>query len=252
MQVWIAVAALAAGGVGATTSRVAYRLSVPSGEPARNSCTQCGLIFRSGLAGWISARPRCCGCGHPQGPSPWVLVIAAVTTTAALAWGLPAHRFSQDALLASWILLGLSGILLSTIDIAVYRLPTPIIWRTGAGLVALLTTAAAASRRPSLLFDAAIASAALGGVYFLLALLSPRVIGLGDVRLSALLGLALGPLGWRCVVLATVLPYLVASPLAGAQIVRGRLAPGDSIPFGPFLLAGALATAVLSRVMRTH
>ena len=89
-----------------------------------------------------------------------------------------------------------------------------------------------------------VAGAAYGGTLFLLALTGG--MGMGDVKLAAVLGLA-----------APTTTVAVASPaiafLSGGVVslvvlvLRGR---GSRIPFGPFLLlgyAGALAVAVACR-----
>ncbi len=81
-----------------------------------------------------------------------------------------------------------------------------------------------------------------GGIMFLVALVS-RGMGMGDVKLAALIGLVLGAFGLRYVGVA-----------AGAAIVLGglgglvALAMGKSrksaIPFGPYLAAGAVVAGL--------
>ncbi|SCE73679.1 A24 family peptidase [Micromonospora chokoriensis] len=65
---------------------------------------------------------------------------------------------------------------------------------------------------------------------------------LGDVRLAAFLGAALGTLDWDAVLLGAVLPYLFAAPAALTRLVRGQ----HSIAFGPYLVGGALAAFLLA------
>ncbi len=84
-----------------------------------------------------------------------------------------------------------------------------------------------------------VASAAAGGFLGAAALVAPRGIGMGDAKLAAVMGLCLG---WA--VAAAVLVALVAGALAGAAIVARRgLAAGRraTLPFAPFLAAGAVA-----------
>jgi leader peptidase (prepilin peptidase)/N-methyltransferase len=83
---------------------------------------------------------------------------------------------------------------------------------------------------------------AYGGALFVVAVIS-RGMGMGDVKLAALVGLALGSIGLRYVGVA-----------AGAAIVLGglgglvALAMGRSrksaIPFGPYLAAGAIVAGL--------
>jgi leader peptidase (prepilin peptidase)/N-methyltransferase len=86
--------------------------------------------------------------------------------------------------------------------------------------------------------DHLIAAVAAGGFFLLAALAYPRGMGMGDVKLAALLGLYLG---------SSVAPALLAAMLSGtlvggAIIARKGVAEGrkTAVPFGPFLALGAL------------
>jgi leader peptidase (prepilin peptidase) / N-methyltransferase len=76
-----------------------------------------------------------------------------------------------------------------------------------------------------------------------LALLAPaiidrRAVGMGDVKLGALLGAALG----FAVVPALLVASLAVVPVAGVLLMRaGRAARRTAIPFAPFLALGAAA-----------
>ncbi len=119
---------------------------------------------------------------------------------------------------------------LTRIDLAEHRLPNRLVVP---GLAIGLLAAAgswATTGIPPLV--PAIAAAAYGAVLFLLAL--GGGMGMGDVKLAAVLGLA------SPTVTVAVASPLIAFLLGGVValvvlIVRGR---GTRIPFGPFLLAG--------------
>jgi leader peptidase (prepilin peptidase)/N-methyltransferase len=87
-------------------------------------------------------------------------------------------------------------------------------------------------------------AAALGAGGFLLgaALVRPDGMGLGDVKLAAVLGLYLG----RGVILALLLAF-VAGSLVGLALIamRGWRARSTAIPFAPFLALGALTALLL-------
>jgi leader peptidase (prepilin peptidase) / N-methyltransferase len=72
-------------------------------------------------------------------------------------------------------------------------------------------------------------------------------MGFGDVRLSALLGFALGQLGWGEVVVGLYSGFLVfALPgLLLAVARRDRALLKSAFPFGPFMLVGALIGIVV-------
>lgn len=151
------------------------------------------------------------------------------------------------------------GIALAVIDYVTWYLPTVIIAPSyllvGAlvGIVALVRTDA------SLALWAAVGWLALGGYYGLMHLISPRMMARGDVRLAGLLGLCLGPYGgftlFASVILAalTMLLAIVPMTVLGHTIKRdkGVLAGLGKrhLPYGPFLLAGALVALVVDRAL---
>jgi leader peptidase (prepilin peptidase)/N-methyltransferase len=105
-------------------------------------------------------------------------------------------------------------------------------------VAAVLGVAIAAIGDPASLPERAIAAVAAGGLLFLAALAYPRGMGMGDVKLAAVMGLFLG---------RNVAPAILAALLAGslvglAMIARhGAAARKRAIPFGPFLALGGVA-----------
>jgi leader peptidase (prepilin peptidase)/N-methyltransferase len=81
-------------------------------------------------------------------------------------------------------------------------------------------------------------------VLFALAVAVPRGMGFGDVKLAGVLGLALGWLGWGEAVVGFFLGFGYGALVSVALIALGRAGRKSTVPFGPFLVAGAL-TAVL-------
>lgn len=97
--------------------------------------------------------------------------------------------------------------------------------------------------------DASLARAGLGGLAFaggmlLLHLLHPRGIGMGDVKLAALIGLVLGAFGWRYLQLGVLLGAL-AGGLWGVGLLLAGRGLRAQFPYGPFLAAGAVAALLL-------
>lgn len=68
--------------------------------------------------------------------------------------------------------------------------------------------------------------------------------GYGDVRLSGLLGLALGYLGWPETIAGLLLIFVTGSVGAIAQAVRRRSFRGR-LPYGPYMIIGAWLGVVL-------
>lgn len=163
---------------------------------------------------------------HPAG----LLCAVALAATVLVRYGFTAA--GQIVALASATL-----VVLSLIDIESRRLPNRIVLpAAGLVLVARLVTAPEHS--------AAWIGAALGTAGFLLAfaLAIPAGLGMGDVKLALLLGAMLG----SAVVTAALLGTLAGAAAAVVLLVRdGRPALRRTIPYGPFLAFGAIATVLL-------
>ena len=102
---------------------------------------------------------------------------------------------------------------------------------------AVAGVALAAALDPSSLPERAIAAAAAGGLLFAVALAYPRGMGLGDVKLAAVMGLYLG----RSVAPALLIGFLAGSVFGLALIARkGAAARKQALPFGPFLALGGV------------
>ncbi len=61
-------------------------------------------------------------------------------------------------------------------------------------------------------------------------------MGGGDIKLGAMIGTFLG----AKVVLALFLAFVLAAPVVAIGLALGRLKPGSTIPFGPFISLGAV------------
>lgn len=106
--------------------------------------------------------------------------------------------------------------------------------RVLAAAAALLTAASICEHRLAVGF----LGAAAGGLLLLVvyALGRGRAIGLGDVKFSAVAGLALGPGG---ALYALWLATVGAGAMAVILLASRRARRGDRLKFGPFLAAGA-------------
>ncbi len=84
-----------------------------------------------------------------------------------------------------------------------------------------------------------------GGVFFfLLRQLSGGGLGLGDVKLAAVIGWWLG--SERCLP-AIILAFVTAVPVAMALLLGGRYGWRSALPFGPFLALGAWLSLLFHR-----
>jgi leader peptidase (prepilin peptidase)/N-methyltransferase len=67
-----------------------------------------------------------------------------------------------------------------------------------------------------------------------------RGMGLGDVKLSGLLGAHLAWLGWGTLAVGAFSAFALGGLTSLVLLLGGRAGRKTRIPFGPFMLAGAL------------
>jgi leader peptidase (prepilin peptidase)/N-methyltransferase len=173
---------------------------------------------------------------------------AAIGLVIGWTWGLP------------WLLFLLPvSVALAVIDFVTWYLPTRIIWPSYLVVAVLVVVAVIALRDLHVLADAGVGFVLVGGYYGLMRLISPRMMAGGDVRLGGLLGLALGPFGLATLLLSVMLAAvsllvaLVPMRLLGRTIEQGTGVVGrfgrQHVPFGPFLLIGALLAVLLGHIL---
>ena len=230
------VLTLAAGlAIGSFLNVVAWRL--PRGESLvapGSHCPGCTAPVRPRdnvpVVSWLLLKGRCRDCGtgiaarYPlvEGATAalWIAVVAAK-------WGDPAA-----------IALGLALVTLM-VPVVLIDLEHRLIPNRLTGPFAVLAVALGLALDPGFVPEQLLAGTAAGGAFLVAALAHPRGMGMGDVKLAAVMGLYLG----RAVAPAIFLG-LIAGVVVGAVIIaRVGAAQGrrTAVPFGPFLALGAIA-----------
>jgi len=154
-----------------------------------------------------------------------------------------AYLASGWADLVTFAALAVACALLVTIDLAVFRLPDAIVLPMYPVVFGGLLVAAAVSDEWGDLGRAAAAAAVLLLFYFLLALINPAGLGLGDVKLSGLLGAFLGWLGWPAVIAGTLAAFVLNAAVALVLLAARRVDVTSGIAFGPAMVIGAVLGA---------
>jgi leader peptidase (prepilin peptidase)/N-methyltransferase len=197
---------------------------------------------------------RCGACGSRVGAPPYLLEASALVVAALVAVAVVGGGWSPWAAvaLAGWAALAVP---LAFIDLAVHRLPDRLTLPGAVWVLAWLGVAAVAS--PGATTGAVAAGAATGdpdwvraaaaavvcGLGFATVTLvsGARGFGLGDAKLALGVGALLGWLGWTAVVAGLLLAFLGSGLVAAGLLVTRRAGRRDTLPFGPFLVAGTLA-----------
>lgn len=134
---------------------------------------------------------------------------------------------------------GLVGVMLCVIDLEHHRLPNRLT-ATGAVVAsAALALDAVLTGSWSALLRAAICAAVVFTAFLLIALIGPRGMGFGDVKLAALLTLHTGWLGWELAILGLLAGFILGGLAALLLVATRRVSLRTPIPFGPALLVGA-------------
>ena len=171
------------------------------------------------------------------------LGLAVVIVTGALFAGVAA-RVGDVWALPAFVVLSAALVLLSAIDLRHYILPNRIVFPLAAAMVLLLCGAAVADGDADPLVRALACGAGAFLAFMTLHLVSPRAMGFGDVKLSFVLGVALGWFGVGETVVGLFLGFVYGAVVGVVLIATKLRTRKDHVPFGPFLAAGAM-TAVL-------
>lgn len=148
-----------------------------------------------------------------------------------------------DWSLLVWVPLLPLGAALAWIDWRTRLLPVGLVYPAYAVAAVGVLVAALAEGDPASLVRAALGWLAAGVLYVVLWFVYPSGLGYGDVRLSGVLGLALGYLGWGELLVGLYAGFLLGGVL-GAGLRVTRVVRQRHIPFGPFMLVGALVGVV--------
>lgn len=212
---------------------VAYRL--PRGEsllfPA-SQCPSCGISVKPydnvPLLGWLLLRGHCRSCGERI--SARYPLVEALTAVLAVAVVLTKHS-AHDVILGLFLVGTLVPVALIDLDQRIIPNKITLPAALAAVAIGLLTD-------PSRVPEQLIAGAAAGGFLLVFALAYPRGMGMGDVKLAAVLGLFLGREA-GVAILAGVLAGAVGGMLVMARVgvAKGRK---TAVPFGPFLALGGI------------
>jgi leader peptidase (prepilin peptidase)/N-methyltransferase len=167
----------------------------------------------------------------------WVVVTAAL-------FGATAERFGEHWILVPYLVFVGALVPLTIIDLRLQILPNRIVYPLAGASVVLLGLVALVDSQGDAYVRALLAGVAAFVAFCGLHLVAPGGLGFGDVKLSFVLGLYLGWLGWGELVLGVFLAFLYGAVVGIALIVTKVRSRRDAVPFGPFLAAGAM-TAVL-------
>jgi leader peptidase (prepilin peptidase)/N-methyltransferase len=235
--------------IGSFLTVIVYR--VPRKESiarGRSMCPSCGTVIRARdnvpVLSWLILRGRCRNCGARISP---VYPLTELATGALFLGAALAFDDLPVAILMSAFLAVLLAV--SEIDVRDRVIPNRIVYPSVVAAAAAILAIDIANGALSIT-DGLIGLAAYGGGLLVIALIAPRGMGMGDVKLAGLIGLVAGSVGLSRVAVAAGVGILLGGVAAVIALLMGR-SRKTALPFGPFLAAGG-AVAVLAGAQIAH
>jgi leader peptidase (prepilin peptidase)/N-methyltransferase len=225
--------------IGSFLNVVVYR--VPAGlslvSPG-SACPACAHPVRPRdnvpVLSWLLLRGRCRDCDAPIS-----VRYPLVELVTGLLFALTGWRFGATPYTAAALVVMAAGVALFLIDLDHLRLPFAVTGAAAVGTVLALLVDAVINGPdavPTALLSTGVWLLVYGGIWFGTA---GRGMGLGDVALAPVLGLALGWLGWGPSVVGLAMGFAIGAVVGVVLIATGRHQRGVRVPHGPFLLSGA-------------
>ena len=235
--------------IGSFLTVVVHR--VPRKEPiaaGRSKCPSCGATIKARdnvpVVSWLLLLGRCRSCGAR------ISAVYPLTELATAGLFVGASLAFRDVWVAVLMAAFLAVLLaVSAIDLRNRIIPNRIVYPSV--LVAAASVLAIdLAGGPLDTLDALIGLAAFGGGLLVIALISPRGMGMGDVKLAGLIGLVVGSLALSRVAVAAGAAILIGGVAAVVALALGR-GRKSALPFGPSLALGA-AVAVFAGAQIAH
>lgn len=186
------------------------------------------------VVSWLVLRGRCRDCAAPISVRYPMVELATGLLFALTGWRFGASPFTGAALVVV-----AAGVALFLIDLEHRRLPFAVTGAAATGTVIALVVDVVLhgpGLLPTALLSTGLWLVVYGGIWLLTL---GRGMGLGDVALAPVLGLALGWLGWGPSVVGLALGFGIGAVVGVLLIASGRSRVGMRVPHGPFLLSGA-------------
>ena len=239
--------------IGSFLNVVVYR--VPAGMSVvhpRSACPNCGheISARENipLLSWLVLRGKCSSCAEPISKRyPLVELAGAAAFVIVGIWSAPQFAAASTVPvtiaavlhLVAFLYLAAISLALAIIDIETHKLPNVIVLPGYVVGAALLGTAALLQGDLVGLGRMAAGAGILFVFYFVLAFISPRGMGMGDVKLAGVLGLFLGSLGWGQLAVGAGAAFVLGGLFGIILLITRRAGRKSGIPFGPWMLLGA-------------
>ena len=217
------------------TARVATGESVVA---PRSACRTCSTPLRwfelVPVASYLLLRGKCRSCAARIGVA-YPLIELATMTLFWFAWWREGPSFVGLALAG----LAVIGPPLAVIDLREQRLPNALTGAGGLWMLGCAVADAVMSQQRYRLLISLICGLSAALLLFMLAIVSRGGMGMGDVKLAGVIGMATGLVGWMTMAAAIGWAFVLGAGIGVALMAVGRAGRRTALAFGPMLIAGA-------------
>jgi leader peptidase (prepilin peptidase)/N-methyltransferase len=165
--------------------------------------------------------------------------------------------FIDDTILSIWAVpvyayfIWLS-VALSVIDFRELRLPNKYVYPSyGIISFGLLVPAAIGGFWGSL-FQAAMCALVGLAIFMVMHVVYPAGMGMGDVKLAGIIGLVTGWVSIATAIVALMFSFFLSAIVSIVLLLGRRATMKTALPFGPFMLGGAILAIIYTAWMRTQ
>lgn len=196
-----------------------------------------GLLFAGLALGWFVATDRMHATASVALPS--ITSFDDALAAFGTADGYAGPLVAQLCVLGAYLWFVAAGVVQTLIDLDTRRLPHVITDTSLLVMIGLLVAACALGADWWALARAGAGLLVLYVFYGIIRLIRPDGMGGGDVRLAALVGLALGWLGWGALIVGGFAAFVLGGLFGIALLFSRRAGRRSAIPFGPWMILGS-------------
>jgi leader peptidase (prepilin peptidase)/N-methyltransferase len=235
--------------VGSAVNALVWRLKVGrSWVRGRSECPDCGHKLAAKdlvpVLSWLALGGKCRYCRKPIKDHPIVELVTAGV------FGLSAYVLAPVSAvgwvhLGLWLALATLLLVLAVYDARWMLLPDKVMLPLIGVAVVYVVVTAALARDQQVLLGALSAAGVAGGAFYALVLgTRGRAMGGGDIKLAFAMGLMLGV---QATIVAMMVAFNVAAAVGLVLIATRKRGRRDHIPFGPYLVGGAIVAFLYGR-----
>ena len=165
--------------------------------------------------------------------------------------------FIDDTILSVWAVPVYAyfvwlSVALSVIDFRELRLPNKYVYPAYGVVTFGLLLPAAIDNRWDSLFQAVVCALVGLAIFMIMHVVYPAGMGMGDVKLAGIIGLITGWVSIATSIVALMVAFFLSAIVSVVLLVSRKATMKTALPFGPFMLGGAILAIVYTAWMRTQ